>query len=232
MPRDRREMVVIPSFVPDSVLAVDPRVPRPDSSPRRAPTCSSLAHWARTRGWTCSSTPTPGCGPEGLRIPLVLAGMASPGKTVDTDRPGVTTALEVPHSSVMAGWVHATVGVVPSLWGEPFGQVAVECLAAGTPLVVSRVGGLPDIVDDGRCGLLVEPGDPGSLAEAVRTLVEDPALAQRLSVAGQHAERFTASVVQVDVEESYRRAIESHRRRPEARVSRVTEPRPDGGRKE
>lgn len=72
------------------------------------------------------------------------------------------------------GWVagaaglmhHLEVLVVPS-HSEPFGTVAAEAMAAGTPVVATRVDGLPEVVPDGVGGVLVAPGDPGALAEGV-----------------------------------------------------------------
>ena len=56
--------------------------------------------------------------------------------------------------------------VLPSR-AEPFGTVLAEAMNAGTPVVATRVGGLPEVVDDGVTGRLVEPGDPAALAAAV-----------------------------------------------------------------
>ena len=55
---------------------------------------------------------------------------------------------------------HLDVLVAPS-HQEPFGTVLAEAMAVGTPVVATRVGGLPEVVDDGVTGLLVEPGEPG-----------------------------------------------------------------------
>jgi glycosyltransferase involved in cell wall biosynthesis len=62
----------------------------------------------------------------------------------------------------------ATVLLVPSLWYEGFPMVMVEALSFGLPIIASRIGGLPEIVQDGDSGLLFEPGDPSSLLEALR----------------------------------------------------------------
>src|SRR5204863_7220540 len=61
---------------------------------------------------------------------------------------------------------HFDVLVVPSRQ-EPFGTVLAEAMAAGTPVVATRVGGLAEVVADGETGLLVEPGRPDELAAAV-----------------------------------------------------------------
>ena len=61
---------------------------------------------------------------------------------------------------------HLDVLVLPS-YQEPFGTVLAEAMAVGTPVVATRVGGLPEVVDDGVTGRLVAPGRPGRLAAAV-----------------------------------------------------------------
>lgn len=69
--------------------------------------------------------------------------------------------------------------LVPSIY-EPFGMVALEAAAAGTPLVVADTGGLREFVDDGTTGLLFAPGDHRELADAVTRLLGDELFAQRL----------------------------------------------------
>jgi glycosyltransferase involved in cell wall biosynthesis len=101
-----------------------------------------------------------------------------------------------PHATVMAAWQRATLGVVPSVWHEPMGQVAVEAMLAGRAVVVSDVGGLRDIVEQGVSGLRVPPGDPAALAAALDELVGDPARAAAMGAAGRaRAARYQASAV-------------------------------------
>ncbi|HYF93310.1 MAG TPA: glycosyltransferase family 4 protein [Symbiobacteriaceae bacterium] len=78
---------------------------------------------------------------------------------------------------------------------EGLGLVVVEAMAAGRPVVATRVGGVPEVVVDGVTGLLVPPEDPGALAGAVRRLLSDPDLAARMGEAGRRRARevFSAS---------------------------------------
>jgi glycosyltransferase involved in cell wall biosynthesis len=86
--------------------------------------------------------------------------------------------------------------VVPSVWHEPMGQVAVEAMLAGRAVVVSDVGGLRDIVEQGVSGLRVPAGDPAALAAALDELVGDPARAAAMGAAGRaRAARYQASAV-------------------------------------
>src|SRR5205807_507382 len=86
-------------------------------------------------------------------------------------------------------YAHAQFFVLPSIF-EPFGIVLLEAMAAGLPVIASRVGGIPEIVDDARTGFLIEPGNPGALAEGLRLLSTDEGL--RKSMARAARERVTS----------------------------------------
>jgi alpha-maltose-1-phosphate synthase len=62
-------------------------------------------------------------------------------------------------------------------------------MQAGVPVVATRVGGVPDVVDDGATGLLVEPQDPGALAAALVELIEDPKRAAAMGSAGRERQQ-------------------------------------------
>jgi glycosyltransferase involved in cell wall biosynthesis len=87
------------------------------------------------------------------------------------DVPDLLNALDVV--------VHAS--VTP----EPFGRILIEAMALGKPLVASAAGGVLEIVEDGRSGLLVPPGDAVALAAALRRLLSDPALREATGAAGR-----------------------------------------------
>ena len=85
--------------------------------------------------------------------------------------------------------------VLPSL-AEPLGMVTLEAMAAGRPVVGSRVGGIPECIVDGETGILVPPADSHALAEAVISLLQDPARRRTLGEAGRKRvqERFSPEV--------------------------------------
>jgi glycosyltransferase involved in cell wall biosynthesis len=76
---------------------------------------------------------------------------------------------------------------------EGFGLAVVEAMLAGRPVVVTREGAFPEYVEDGKTGLLAEPGDPSSFAAKIEQLARDPESARRIGAAGRQAclERFS-----------------------------------------
>jgi len=85
-----------------------------------------------------------------------------------------------------------TVSVLPSL-SEGLSNAVLESMAGAVPVVGTRVGGMPEAIEDGVTGLLVPPRDSGALAEAITRILDDPQLAARLGQAGRRrvAEHFS-----------------------------------------
>jgi glycosyltransferase involved in cell wall biosynthesis len=84
---------------------------------------------------------------------------------------------------VLALFRAADASLLSSSW-ENFPHTVVEALAVGTPVVATAVGGVPELVRDGENGLLVPAGDAGALADAIRRVVGEPGLRERLARAG------------------------------------------------
>ncbi|HEY5999416.1 MAG TPA: glycosyltransferase family 4 protein [bacterium] len=106
----------------------------------------------------------------------------------------LAAALGLPHAEFL-GWRSrrelaelyrgAIASVLPCDWFEAVGMSILEGFAQGTPAIASRIGGVPEFVEDGVDGLLVEPGDVRQLAAALARLEADPGLAVRLGVRGR-----------------------------------------------
>jgi starch synthase len=100
-------------------------------------------------------------------------------------RSGVIWIPEMlPKTEVIQLLTHALVFVCPSVY-EPLGIVNLEAMACETAVVASRVGGIPEVVEDGVTGLLVPAEDPALLAEALNVLLRDPGRAKAMGLAGR-----------------------------------------------
>jgi glycosyltransferase involved in cell wall biosynthesis len=105
--------------------------------------------------------------------------------------------------------------VMPTVAQEALGRTAVEAMAAGRPVVASRLGGLPTTVADGATGLLCEPGDAADLAGKIEMLLDDPELRTRMGRAGRR--RFEEHYAwEVIIERHYKPLLGPPRRAPAA----------------
>ncbi|MGH7902824.1 MAG: glycosyltransferase family 4 protein [Candidatus Dormibacteraceae bacterium] len=111
--------------------------------------------------------------------------------------PGVTihTGLEPGDPRLLELYRSADVFVLPTL-ADCFSIAALEAMACGVPVITSRVGGIPEIVDDGATGALLEPGDGAALRQAMDGLAGDPTRRQRWGAAARRVavRRFDATV--------------------------------------
>ncbi|HUO85873.1 MAG TPA: glycosyltransferase, partial [Thermoanaerobaculia bacterium] len=104
---------------------------------------------------------------------------------------------------------------------------SMEALAAGRPLVASRLSGIPELVVDGETGLLVPPGDPGALAAAIRRLLADPLLAARLGEAGRR--RVAHDFELAGTAAALLRELDRHRLAPTAEAAELAVAAAPGG---
>lgn len=97
--------------------------------------------------------------------------------------------------------------VFPSRWFEGFPNAVVESMALGKAVVASRIGGIPEIVDEGTTGLLVGPGNGEELAQKILSLWSDPAQAAEMGLAGRRKAKEAYSI-----ESFYERLIRIYRK--------------------
>lgn len=139
--------------------------------------------------------------------PLVLIGTTWPDTPRDLP-PGTVLLENMPHRSVMAAWRRCLFGVAPSLLPESLAGVVREGMISGKAMIATNVGGTPDMIRPEATGLLVEPNDTGALAEAMRRLIDDAGLRERLGQAGYAAAvQFSGQAITAQFEQLYRRLI-------------------------
>jgi glycogen synthase len=119
----------------------------------------------------------------------------------------------VPVEVVTQLYSHAAVFACPSVY-EPFGLINLEAMACETPVVASAVGGILEVIEDGRTGLLVPPARPDELAAAITRVLQDPPMAKAMGRAGrERVERhFAWSSVAERTERVYADAAAEFRR--------------------
>ncbi len=148
----------------------------------------------------------------GLPFQMVFVGSAPPGRPEFTEHlnrriaasPHAARIQLRPFTEAITDYYRAAdILVVPSREPEPFGRVAIEGMACALPVVAARHGGLVEIVDNGTTGFLFPPNDATALAEALRMLLQDAALRQRLGEEGRARQKALFSL------ETYRDGVVS-----------------------
>jgi glycosyltransferase involved in cell wall biosynthesis len=114
---------------------------------------------------------------------------------------------------LLAFYRKARILVAPSLWYEPFGMVVVDSMASGIPVIASRIGGLPFLVEDGVTGTLFEPGNPDELVHQIRRLWENTALSSAMGQAGRQRVRqqYSQNAYYQNLISVYQKAVEQVR---------------------
>ena len=109
----------------------------------------------------------------------------------------------------------ADVFVFPSLWNELFGMPTAEAMSSGVPVVASRIAGLPEVVEHGKTGLLVEPGNSSALADAIIRLLEQDNLRLSMGRAGRQRvlHNFTWDKIAQDMMKHYTELMAAGKRR-------------------
>ena len=197
---------IVPTFIPDDVATLAPAEARLDDLPagdfvlyvgdlNQNKGVGVLLEAYRTLGETAP--------------PLVMIGRRCADMPTDLP-PNVLVRESWPHAAVMHAWSRCLFGIAPSVWPEACGTIVMEAHAVGRPMIASDIGGLSDLVVEGETGFLVPPGNAVALAEAMRKLITDAPLRERLGQGGRaRAETFMAKAIIPRIEAIYRDALRS-----------------------
>ena len=99
--------------------------------------------------------------------------------------------------------------VLPSITAEAFGIVLLEAMASGKPIVATNVGGIPEVVESSKSGILVGPGDEYALAKVIFSLLKDENLRNELGKNGRKAveKRYSWDIISGKIEEVYQKLV-------------------------
>ncbi|MBX7256428.1 MAG: glycosyltransferase family 4 protein [Candidatus Hydrogenedentes bacterium] len=119
-------------------------------------------------------------------VPVRIAGNGELLDSLQNSAPSNVTFMGHLRSDKLASfYAKARLCVVPSIWLEAFGLVPAEAMAYGLPVVASRMGALPEIVDHDSTGYLFEPGSPEQLAASIEQLWSDPQRCRDMGLTGR-----------------------------------------------
>jgi glycosyltransferase involved in cell wall biosynthesis len=203
---DRSKIVVIPNGVELTRFVAPPQrdaLRHELGLPAGTPLVAVVGRLARFKGLEQFLEATAALAPQFPLARFLITGETAPMETAYlTQLKALAERLGVADRVIFTGLrddvpallSSVDVSVMPSL-NEALSNVLLESMAAGAPVVATRVGGTPEALTDGENGLMVPPEDPRALATAVATLLRDPALAARL---GHAARQRIATQFSVD----------------------------------
>jgi len=200
--------------------------PGPDPFPdlRGRPRVVFLGRLARSKGVDTLVAAAGRLRTPGAQVVLVGDGPARREVEAACRRLGLDGRVHVTgfvaHERTPAVLASADLLVLPSVY-EELGTVLVEALQVGLPAVASNVGGIPEVVEHGRTGLLVDPGDPPALADAIDAVLGDRSVAERMAAAArERAPRYDWERVADEVRALYDEVVAHGAAAPPARRPR------------
>ncbi|MFH1722491.1 MAG: glycosyltransferase family 4 protein [Candidatus Altiarchaeota archaeon] len=121
----------------------------------------------------------------------------------------ITYRGTIPHHDLLTYYQNSNIFLFPSVWEEPFGIPPIEAMSCGIPVVATKSGGIKETVDNGKTGILVEPGDPEGLAQAIISLLEDRTLRESMGKAGRKrvANYFSFEKIVEELETMYKKLL-------------------------
>jgi glycosyltransferase involved in cell wall biosynthesis len=208
--RDRAVALIAPESVRRVWNGVDPIQPDSEADRPDVRTLLGLSHDTPVIGCACRAAPEKGVDVLFKAFDLVCRTNASPpvlayiGTGPESNRLAeLRDSLQSANRIHMLGYLSgasgllrtANVCVVPSVWEDAFPLAVLEMMARGRAVVATRVGGVPEMIEDGRSGLLVTRTDVNALAEALTRVLESPSLQNTLGRAARDraSRMFTAN---------------------------------------
>ncbi len=204
--KDNVSYKVVPNFIPDHINAIDD-----DEDPllSQLPKDGFLLFVGDVSFDKGAETLLQAYAEMNTQVPLVFIGRQFLTDLGERLPQNVFLMGAWPHETVMGAWQRCTIGLVPSIVADSCPTVALEAMMMGKPVIASRIGGLPDVVDN-ETGLLVPAGEPQALREGIQFLLDDPDLREHMgALAKQRVTRFQATSVVSRFEEIYQELLES-----------------------
>ena len=200
-----RQRMIDVGFPQDRIIVIPNMVPVPETVKENS-SGKYIAYAGRISPEKGIDTLLTAAGRTGL--PVRIAGSTSGNLEFDEMTPPNVSFVGFLDRDRLAGFYQkARFSVVPSICFETFGLVAAEAMSYGLPVIASRIGALPEIVEDGVTGFLFTPGNSEELAGKMKLLWENPDLCRQMGKAAQ--EKVTREYGQ---DLYYRRLLETYRR--------------------
>ena len=141
-------------------------------------------------------------------LPAGIATLVLVGSETPVNASGVVNLGYLRGPAMWEQYRQATMVLAPAVWPEPCPTVVLEAMAYGLPVIGSRIGGIPDLIEDGSSGLLVPPNDPTRLAESMQIMLSDRELREKLGAGARgRSLQFDTEVVVPRVMEVYESAL-------------------------
>jgi glycosyltransferase involved in cell wall biosynthesis len=207
-----RGRLILAGFEPERI-AVLPNMGRVKSSERDA----SRGEYALFSGRMCPEKGAATLLEAAAMVPEVPVRLAGDGPTFQEHKAAAPTNAEflgqLSADAMDAAYAGARFLVVPSRWFEGCPLVISEAMGHGLPVIASRIGGLPELVEDGETGLLFQPGNAEELAEKMAVLWNEPETCRQLGKAGREkaVRAFNKRYYWDRLQEIYNRATEHAR---------------------
>lgn len=149
---------------------------------------------------------------------LVIVGDGNSRKELET----YTENNDLQNVVTFKGWVQnnqvaneyeaSSAVVIPSIWPENLPTVCIEALAIGRPVIGSKTGGIPELIQDGKTGQIVEPGSAVDLTDAIVKIITAPNLSEMSQLATASMKRFDISTFITATESIYKEAVNENSR--------------------